>query len=93
MAEMYLCITNYSVAMENTLLEKVLKVIQTSVRDDNNKLMIPDEFVELCFKGDPDVTQIREKAQKAIDLANEAEEKNDIEFLNRDFETDIWLTL
>ena len=73
--------------------EKVKLVLQSTVRDDYNRLMIPDEFVELFFRGDPEVKVIREKAQKAVDMVNEAEEKNDIEFLHRDFETDVYLTL
>lgn len=72
-----------------TILEKVTFVLQTTKKV-NNKFVYDPKFVNLFLGGDPDLDVIENKARKFIDLFNEAEAKGDIEFLNRDFETDIW---
>ena len=76
-----------------TLIQKVVKVIRSTKRNSDNKIYIPSLCVETLFSDDPDIEIIREKAEKVIKLSNEAEERNDRKFLNRDFETDIWFTL
>lgn len=74
-----------------TILEKVTFILNCTKRNEQtNKMEYPSEFVLLFLKGDPDLDVIENKARKVIDLFNEAEAKGDIEFLNRDFETDIW---
>ena len=75
--------------------EKVRKVLNSAIGNDNNKLYIlPLLFEDMMFGEEESVIlEVKEKAQKAIDMVNEAEEKNDIEFLHRDFETDVYLTL
>jgi len=72
-----------------TILEKVTFVLQTSKKV-NDKFVYNSEFVKLVFGGDPDFTQVEEKSKRIIDLFNEALEKGDTDFMNRDFETDIW---
>ena len=72
-----------------TILEKVTFVLQTSKKV-NNKFIYNSEVVKLFLGGDPDLAQVEEKSKKAIDLFNEALERGDIDFMNRDFETDIW---
>ena len=76
-----------------TLIEKVTKVIHSTKRNHDNEVCIPDNYIETLFHGDPDISFIREKSEKVIRLINEAEKNNDMEFLKRDFETDIWFTL
>jgi hypothetical protein len=72
-----------------TLLEKVTFVIQNSKKV-NNKFVYNSEFVKNFLIGDPDIDIVEEKSKKVIDLFNEALEKGDTDFMNRDFETDIW---
>jgi hypothetical protein len=72
-----------------TIFEKVTFVLQNSKKV-NNKFVYNPEFVKLFLGGDPDLNIIEEKSKKVIDLFNEALEKGDTDFMNRDFETDIW---
>ena len=72
-----------------TILEKVTFVLQNSKKV-NNKFVYNSEFVKLFLCGDPDFDLVEEKSKKVIDLFNEAVEKGDTDFMNRDFETDIW---
>lgn len=74
-----------------TLLEKVIIVLNNSVRNEANESVIPDSFIESTF--DDEVEIIREKSQKLLTLCNEAEKNGDTDFLKRDLETDIWLTI
>lgn len=71
------------------LIEKIKTVLQVVVRDDNNKLSIPDGYVLWYFGEDPDVTVIEEKAEKIVRLINDAELRNDVEYLNRDLDEEI----
>jgi hypothetical protein len=72
-----------------TILEKVSFVLEHSKKV-NNKFVYNQEFVKLFLGGDPDFDIVEEKSKKVIDLFNEALEKGDTDFMNRDFETDIW---
>ena len=72
-----------------TLLEKVTSVLQNSKKV-NNKFVYNTEFVKLFLIDESDIDIVEEKSKKAIDLFNEALEKGDTDFMNRDFETDIW---
>lgn len=76
-----------------TILEKVTLALQYSKIDENNKTVYPSEFIESFFSEDPELETIREKTKKVIDLYNDAVENQDTDFLNRDFETDIWVNL
>lgn len=73
-----------------TILEKVIFVLENTKRNEKNQMEYPTVFVGLFLSGDPDLETIEKKSRKVIDLFNEAEEKGDTDFLNRDFETDIW---
>ena len=73
-----------------TILEKVIFVLENTKRNEKNQMEYPTVFVGLFLSGDPDLEIIEKKSRKVIDLFNEAEEKGDSDFLNRDFETDIW---
>jgi hypothetical protein len=68
------------------LIEKIKTVLQVAVRDDNNKLSIPDGYVFWYFSEDPDAPVIKEKSEKIVHLINEAEQRNDVEYLNRDLD-------
>lgn len=64
--------------------EKIKTVLQVVVRNDNNKLSIPEGYVLWFFSEDPDVLVIKEKTEKLVHLLNQAEQNNDTEFLSRD---------
>lgn len=78
-----------------TLLEKVIIVLNNSVRNEINESVIPLGFIEGTFDDvdDSEMEIIREKSQKLLTLCNEAEKNGDTDFLKRDLETDIWLTI
>lgn len=76
-------------------IEKVRKVLNSAIRDDNNKLYIlPLLFEDMMFGEEESVIrEVKEKAQKLVDMVNVAEENNDIEFLHKDYETEVYPTL
>lgn len=73
-----------------TILEKVVFVLENTKKNEKNQMFYPSDFVNLFFKGDPDLEIVEKKSTKVIDLFNEAILSNDVDFLNRDFETDVW---
>jgi hypothetical protein len=77
----------------DTLIEKVKFCFKHVIRNTENKLSIPVDFIELFYYDDPELGIILEKVRKTVDLTNDAEERNDDDFLNRDFETDIWFII